>query len=190
MAQSKKCVSKPNKKKQAGAFCNTNITKARGYCFTLNNYTAEDIDNLVKLEIEYGFQEETGESGTPHLQGYLYYPNAVSFETVKKLLPRAHIEKMQNLAKSRNYCRKEETRTGAVYSNMPEIGTVGTVAQLKNNLEESKNYKKNFWKDMNKIYYEYSIGKIPWEMLTEEAKAFVLEEQKLDKEYPIDSHAY
>lgn len=58
---------------------NTNLSHAHiRYCFTLHDYTAEDINNLKSLSIgdcakfRYCiFAEELGESGeTPHLQGY------------------------------------------------------------------------------------------------------------------------
>lgn len=63
-------------------------SKAVNYCFTLNNYTEEEvfeIDTLVTNPdsnirfICYGF--EKGEDGTPHLQGYL----ELHKEGIKKL---------------------------------------------------------------------------------------------------------
>lgn len=68
--------------------------KKRNYCFTLNNYEAKDIENLTKnfADAKYIFQEETGESGTRHLQGYVEFKNDRSFDAIKKLIPRAHIE--------------------------------------------------------------------------------------------------
>ncbi len=85
--------------------------KGRKWIFTLNNYT-----DLEYRTIEQHFQDttyycvgkEVGEEGTPHLQGYLEYKHAKAFGAIKKLIPRAHIEKgkgsrYQNLT----YCSKE-----------------------------------------------------------------------------------
>lgn len=117
--------------------CNTNFTKSRGWTFTINNYTKDDIKNLQTFKCEYLFQEETGEKGTPHLQGMLYYKNAVSFKSIKKLLPTAHIEKMKSKIASIKYCSKEETRTGEIYSNM----NLSDLALIVPAQEEKKEYK-------------------------------------------------
>lgn len=87
-------------------------SRARGrrWVFTLNNYTKEDIDTFDQrfLGAKYIFGKEVGESGTPHLQGYVNFPNAVSLESLRKRLPRAHFEiargsEIENI----NYCSKD-----------------------------------------------------------------------------------
>lgn len=85
-------------------------TRSRNWCFTLNNYTDTHINFIKNLKCEYVFQAEKGESGTDHLQGLLIFKEAKSFESIKKLLPTAHIEKCKNLEASKKYCSKEETR--------------------------------------------------------------------------------
>lgn len=100
---------------------NTNkrsVNKCRNWCFTLNNYTPEDIDTLTQSKFQYIFQEEKGENGTAHLQGLLCSNNAVSFNSIKKLIPKAHIEACKNKNASINYCKKGETRCGMVYTNV------------------------------------------------------------------------
>lgn len=101
------------------------IGKSRAYCFTLNNYTEDDIKNIQTFRCEYTFQEETGENGTPHLQGMLYFKNPISFKSIKTLLPRAHIEICKNKIASMQYCSKEDTRTGNLYTNM-DFAKIGT----------------------------------------------------------------
>lgn len=67
--------------------------KARSYCYTKNNYTQEEVEAIKAIESTYhviGF--EIGESGTPHLQGYIHFKNARSFKAVHKELFNAHIE--------------------------------------------------------------------------------------------------
>ena len=58
--------------------CNTkSINPAKHWCFTYNNHTLEIISSICsicsKYCDKYVFQEEIGEQGTPHLQGYLCF---------------------------------------------------------------------------------------------------------------------
>lgn len=85
--------------------------KCRGYCFTLNNYT--DLEYTAILEIECRYLvvgKETGEEGTPHLQGFIYFENARSFDSVKKDLgKRVHIEAMKGTPQqAADYCKKDK----------------------------------------------------------------------------------
>lgn len=113
------------------------IRKSRGFTFTLNNYTTSELQNIQNAGgFEYVFQEETGAEGTPHLQGGLYYKNAVSFRTVKKLIPRAHIERMRNWHATKNYCSKGESRTGAIYTNIRDFVKIDTVVHHQLTFEE------------------------------------------------------
>lgn len=86
---------------------------AKHYCFTLNNYTDEDIkivsDSLNLLgHYIYGF--EVGAEGTPHLQGYieLFKSNRITGLKKVKGLAKAHFEKCKGSQKENlAYCRKE-----------------------------------------------------------------------------------
>lgn len=110
---------------QSDTACNTNKgceLRSRNWCFTWNNYDQTTIDDIRQLDCGHLFQEEVGESGTPHLQGVLGFTNARSFLAVKKLLPKAHIEPCKVLAASLRYCSKEESRCGKIYCNVPKWG--------------------------------------------------------------------
>ena len=100
--------------------------RSRGWCFTLNNYEESDIDLLTQLwdDVRYVFQEETGEEGTPHLQGVVYFENARSFESMKQIDTRIHWERCRSLKKSIDYCNKSETRTGRVFSKGIKLNIV------------------------------------------------------------------
>lgn len=106
--------------------CNTNNSvgrsswRSRHWFFTLNNYTN---DNIVALSTgkncAYIFQEEIGEKGTPHLQGYLSFKNPLTMEQVKKkYMKELHLETVKNKTAAINYCKKVESRNGNVYTNM------------------------------------------------------------------------
>lgn len=85
-----------------------NQRRARRYCFTLNNYTNEEIDTLTHLFDEYVIGKETGDEGTPHLQGYVEFKNARSILELKKINNRIHWEKAQGSKEDNiKYCTKE-----------------------------------------------------------------------------------
>lgn len=85
------------------------MSKSRSFVFTLNNYNGADIESLSNLACRYIiFGREIGESGTPHLQGYVVFSNPRSFNAVKSLMPRAHIEEAKGDAQSNyEYCSKQ-----------------------------------------------------------------------------------
>ena len=86
---------------------------ARHYAFTLNNYTSDDELNISKafeskqaLYVIYG--KEVAPSGTPHLQGHVYFPKQVSIRQAKKSLGiEAHFSVARDVQRSIDYCRKE-----------------------------------------------------------------------------------
>jgi len=94
------------------------ISPSKHWCFTFNNHTAEDIKMFLNTDKnivpKFVFQEECGESGTPHLQGYLM------FKTKKRPMSvfkgnKIHWEKTKNITASIDYCQKADTRNGEVY---------------------------------------------------------------------------
>lgn len=86
-------------------------TRTRSYCLTINNYEESDIVRLkeLKLKVRYLiYGKEVSSSGTPHLQIYIYFENAVKFSTLKKKFPTAHIEVARGSPEqNREYCSKE-----------------------------------------------------------------------------------
>jgi len=86
-------------------------SRARSWCFTLNNYTDQEFKDLTSWlaqKHKYICGQEVGEGGTPHLQGYFIAKNALRFDSLKKAWPRVHWEmargtRDQNVA----YCSKE-----------------------------------------------------------------------------------
>lgn len=95
------------------------ISPCKHWVFTLNNYTNDDIRNISSNSSidQYIFQEETGEEGTPHLQGYIKFKTKVrpmgKFKNKK-----IHWERCKYIQQAIDYCHKEETRTGEIYTNM------------------------------------------------------------------------
>lgn len=103
-----------NTKPQKGA------SPALHWCFTYNNYSKDTINMLTNslkgLCTKYVFQEETGENGTKHLQGYFLLKKKERLTGLKKKLDdKIHLEKCRNIEDSIKYCQKLDTRTGEVF---------------------------------------------------------------------------
>lgn len=100
----------------------TSASKHRAYCFTLNNYEDSDIDDLNKFASsnckQYVFQTEQGKNGTPHLQGIFIFENARSFNAMKKINKKMHLEVTKDIKASIVYCCKSDTFTGQRFTNI------------------------------------------------------------------------
>jgi hypothetical protein len=111
--------------------------RSRAWTFTLNNWSEEELirvkENLSECRYWIMGKEIAPETLTPHIQGYLYCKNAVSFNTVRLwLLGRAHVEKARgNVAQNYEYCSKD--KDFEEYGDRPmtaeEKGEVGKESQ-------------------------------------------------------------
>lgn len=91
------------------------MTKSRTYIITWNNYTSEDLDywkqHIQDKCDQWAWQLEEGEDAkTPHIQGALYYKSCRTFSSVKKDLPKCHIEETRSWTAASKYCQKVSTR--------------------------------------------------------------------------------
>lgn len=93
-----------------------NEQQGKYWCFTINNYDAEteaDLQRLTEGESPRAtyiiFGRETGESGTPHLQGYIEFAARQRFNQVRRLLGgRAHVERRRGTGlQAADYCKKD-----------------------------------------------------------------------------------
>lgn len=90
-------------------------TRSRAWCFTLNNFVEHGWSNwrdrLSRLpNVKYLVcEEEVGNEGTPHLQGYVNFLNARTFDSMKKFFDNfAHIEVARGDAfDNKKYCTKD-----------------------------------------------------------------------------------
>ncbi len=83
----------------------------RNVLFTINNYSEMVVYNKEKM-VYLVYQEEIGEKGTPHLQGYMELFKLTRMNAVKTLLGGdAHLEARRGTQKDAiDYCKKERTR--------------------------------------------------------------------------------
>lgn len=107
---------------------NGNTSKAfrsRSWFITINNPSFEkDLKNLKLLGLSsqsFCFQLEEGENNTPHFQGTFKFKNQVTFNSMKKKLPRAHIEVCRNFNASIDYCSKSKGRIQGPWTNITTL---------------------------------------------------------------------
>jgi len=92
--------------------------RSRGFCYTLNNYTDQDYQILSQYKpstVTYHVVgKETGDSGTPHLQGYIHFTDSKRQSTLinefNTLLThkRTHFEPARGSAEQNMiYCTKQ-----------------------------------------------------------------------------------
>jgi len=82
----------------------------RAYCFTVNNYTQEDEDQLDNMACKYMIygHEIAPTTGTPHLQGYVYFQSQRTMTAIVKDVPRISLQEAHGSADSNFvYCSKE-----------------------------------------------------------------------------------
>lgn len=97
-------------------------TEAKYWCFTLNNYTADDLDHikgpvLDKLSYLIFQYELAPTTGTPHLQGYLELSNKRTLSSLIKLFkdgghqaPHIDLRNAKDSVAPIAYCKKPESR--------------------------------------------------------------------------------
>lgn len=87
------------------------ISPAKRWCFTLNNPTEEERSSIVlkleELSTLYIIGDEVGESGTPHLQGYVEFSKKIR-PVVPIGITGVHWEKVRGTRNDNiTYCRKD-----------------------------------------------------------------------------------
>nr|WAE42243.1 MAG: replication associated protein [Cressdnaviricota sp.] len=101
------------------------IPSSKNWCFTFNNYKKyikdgclSSFSKLLESLGKYVFQEETGEQGTEHLQGYIKFDKpcrpseTLPYKTI-------HWEKSKGGELSNTkYCSKSDTRSGGFFTNI------------------------------------------------------------------------
>lgn len=118
----------------------------RAWCGTTNNYTKEIDWSQIQLLGDYGCvaEEVAPNTGTPHLQWFLYFENKISFNSLKKKLPRSHIEVARGTAKdNRTYIfgpydkdgkHKDANPTAIEWGTLPEQGKRSDLAIFKDSI--------------------------------------------------------
>lgn len=127
--------------------------RCRKWVFTLNNYTNEEVEELIeKLESKnriYIMGKETAPTtGTPHIQGYIESKNPMTFDQIKGLNNRMNIQKARGtLEQNWAYCTKD----GDYLTNIDPP------------TEKKKNIKEEDFKDkLKKLVLDKEYKNIKW----------------------------
>jgi len=123
MSQMSQCVSVKGNTKPSRV-------RARRWCYTLNNYTDEEMSqclNEFKKQKFFVQGVEVGAEGTPHLQGYVEFKDQKDLSALKKINPRIHWEVAKGSKKDNiKYCTKDE-----VFEKSEEIGSLEWIEKEK-----------------------------------------------------------
>lgn len=82
---------------------------SKRWCYTLNNYSSDELAMVEAIPARYHvIGKEIGSSGTPHLQGFVTFPQKKRLAAMKKLIPRAHFEVTVGTSQqAADYCKKD-----------------------------------------------------------------------------------
>lgn len=137
--------------------------QSKRWCFTLNNWTHDAIANIDNLFSDpdrvtyatYGY--EVGASGTPHLQGFVIYRNAVRFGRISADLPRAHVEVARGTSQQcRTYCLKD------AHADNKEFGTFPGNAGQRNDLLALREWGQQFIDEHGRPPHQRELFREQW----------------------------
>lgn len=133
------------------ADCLLDMSRAKHWCFTLNNYTDNDIERITNNAylVDYIiFGREVGQSGTPHLQGFVSFPTRVRLNNCVETIGQAHFTVARSVDHAIQYCKKD--------GDFTEIGVRPAVKGARNDLESFKQAVLGGETDMKKLRIEHS----------------------------------
>lgn len=127
------------------------MSRAKHWCFTLNNYTQDNVDRIVDNAASFDyviFGKEVGDSGTPHLQGFVSFPTRVRRAMCIEKIGQAHFTVARNIDNSIQYCKKD--------GDFVEIGTRPSGPGTRNDLDSFKLAVATGCLDMKKLRNDFS----------------------------------
>lgn len=118
------------------------VEKMRAWCFTINNYDEENWKLLKEMDCTYLVMgKEMSSTGTPHIQGYIYFKNARTRNGISKTkeFKRAALFAAKGTAiDNEKYCKKEG-REVFEKGMMPQQGERTDLLKLKDVIDKCGN---------------------------------------------------
>lgn len=136
----------------------SDMSRAKHWCFTLNNYSQENVDRIIDNAAGFDyvvFGKEVGDSGTPHLQGFVSFPTRVRRSVCVEKIGQAHFTVARNIDNSIQYCKKD--------GDYFEIGVKPSGPGSRTDLESFKVAVATGTLDMKKLRCDFSeiVAKYP-----------------------------
>lgn len=149
----------PEPPMEAPATSRTMTGRRRNFCWTLNNYTPEDMRALETIKCRaIGYGEEVSKTGTPHLQGWIAFTNGKTLMSAIKALPDAcHVECMLgDCQHSVVYCSKLQ----CVYHTRGQVPQSRRKASQTNGKKGGEAEKRR-WKDAFEAAQDGRLDEVP-----------------------------
>lgn len=127
------------------------MSRARHWCFTLNNYDDDAVARLRReaANVDYMlFGREVGETGTPHLQGFVSFAGRRRLTQIIAQLGQAHFTVARRVPESIVYCKKD--------GDFEEFGQAPVAGGTRNDLEDFKTAVKTGELDMKNLRETHS----------------------------------
>lgn len=113
--------------------------KFRDYVFTWNNYTSGNEEFLAWIKCQYLVygHEIAPTTGTPHLQGYIYFKNPRSVKSVRKQFDGCHIEPAKaDAIDNKEYCTKVDAENFVERGEIPRQGARTDIERVREQIEQ------------------------------------------------------
>lgn len=129
------------------------MSRAKNWCFTLNNFTVADetrLQNLTNDVVYLIAGREVGPSGTPHLQGFVQFQSRKTLNQVIAIIGQCHCTITRSVLASIEYCKKD--------GDWFEIGATANMSNQgkRNDIEAFKDTVKNGERDPKKLREDHS----------------------------------
>lgn len=139
------------------------VRRSRGFVFTCNNFTDAHESTIRRIASRWTFYgREVGESGTPHLQGVLWFANARTLKSMIKKLPGCYVEVARGTPEEcEEYCSKDGDTWSSGERPMSEVekGKAGGDAQVERwDVARSQASKGLFSEIESELYIKYQAA--------------------------------